>query len=149
MASQLHLVSERGGLKRTAGTRSRNGWHEAVLEHAIDVADAERTENENLGPHPGFAKDDGLLDVGARENRRTCLLQRETNGSRSMTIGIGLDDRDDARRTLIRVTVRLKPDPTVVMASILLVMASILLVMASILLVMASILLVGSAFRRT
>ena len=96
MTRQLDAMLRRGCLQRPACARCRDRGREAVLEHAIEIADAERTEDQNLGRHAGLAEDDRLFDVGARENRGAGVLQRERDRRRTMAVRVGLDDADDA-----------------------------------------------------
>ena len=49
----------------------------SCVKHAVEIADAERAEDEDRNAHARASQDDAFLDVGAREHRRTGLLERE------------------------------------------------------------------------
>ena len=83
-------------LQRPARRRRRDRRRQAVLEDAVEVADAERAEHEDCGPHAGRPQHDAFLDVGAREHRGARLLERERHRSRAVPVGVRLDDGDDA-----------------------------------------------------
>ena len=105
VTAKAHAVLRGGGLQRPAGAGRRDGRRQVVLEHAVDVAHAERAEDQNLGGDAGLPKHDRFFDVGAREDLRARLLQRERDGRRAVAVRVRLDDGDDAGRC---VTVRVR-----------------------------------------
>ena len=46
------------------------------VEHAVEIADAERAEHEDRNRHAGVAQRDALLDVRARQHRRARRFER-------------------------------------------------------------------------
>ena len=69
-----------------------------MIEDAVDLADAERAEDQNRDGDAGLAQPHAFLDVGAGEHRRAGGLERERDASRAVAVRIGLDDGQDARR---------------------------------------------------
>ena len=63
------------------------------------MADAQRAEHQDRHRHAGASQDDPFLDVGAREHGGACLLQRTRHAPVAMPVGVGLDHRDDGRRS--------------------------------------------------
>ena len=53
-----------------------------VIEDAVEIADAQRTEDEDRGADAGLAQHDPFLDVGAREHRGAFGLERERRPAR-------------------------------------------------------------------
>ena len=89
---------QRGARPRPAANgrpRGRDGRRQAVLEHAVKVADAEGAEHQNRQPDPRAAERNALLDVGAGEHRGARALQGEPHRRRAMAIRVRLDDGDD------------------------------------------------------
>ena len=87
-------VLERG---RSARAGVEIVGREVVLEHAVEVADAERPKTRIGTEHAVAAKDDRLLDVGAGEDRRAGALERGATSARAVAVGVGLNDGDDLR----------------------------------------------------
>ena len=95
VAAQRHVVAGRSGLERASGAGRRDRRRQIVLEDAVEVADAERAEDQHRCPDARLPQDDGFLDVGAGEHRRPCLLERQRDLRRAVPVAIGLDHRDD------------------------------------------------------
>ena len=72
-----------------------------MLEHAVEIADAQRAKDQDRRAHARLAQHDRLLDVGAREHRGAGLLERARDLRRAVPVGIRLDHRDDAGRRAI------------------------------------------------
>jgi hypothetical protein len=68
-------------------------------EDAVRIADAEGAEHEDRRANAGLAEGDALLDVRAREHRDAFVFERPCDASRPVSVGIGLDDADDAGGT--------------------------------------------------
>src|SRR4051812_16993775 len=68
-----------------------------VLEDAVEVADAQRAEDEDRDLHARLSQDDALLDIGAREHLRPCALERKPDAGRSVPVRVCFDDGNDAR----------------------------------------------------
>ena len=60
--------------------------------------DAERAKDQDWCPDAGLAQGDPLFDIGAREHRRTGVLERERHLAGPVSIRVGLDHGDDPRR---------------------------------------------------
>ena len=92
----------RRGAEPARGRGRRDGRRQPVSEHPVEVAHAERSEYEDRGPDARLAQLDALLDVGAGEGGGAALrlgrLQGAGDRDRAMTVRVGLDDGDDARR---------------------------------------------------
>ena len=69
---------------------------ESGVEDPVQITDAQRTEDENLGSHPRRPKRGALFDVGAGEQVGTGVLEGPRHLDRTMSVGVRLDDRDDA-----------------------------------------------------
>ena len=65
-------------------------------EEAVEIADAERAEDQDAAADAGLAQLDAFLDVGHREPRRAGLAQRPRHRHGAVPVGVGLDDGDDA-----------------------------------------------------
>ena len=90
------------GLDGPRRRRRRDRRREIELEEAGEIADAQRAEDQDLGADAAPAEHDGLLDVGAREHRRAGALEGPGHRHGAVSVGIGLDDGDDARRAAHR-----------------------------------------------
>ena len=99
MTPQSNAASFRRRLQRPARARARDCRCEVIREHAVDIADAQRAEHEDLGADPGAAQHNRLFDVGAGKNPGAGLLKRERHRRCTVPVGVGLDDGDDARRS--------------------------------------------------
>ena len=93
------VISSRRSRQRPAdaGGRRRRGRRS---HNTPAIADAQRTEDENPGGHPRLPQHDRLLDIRACEHGRARFLQRQGHSGRTVSVGVGLDDGDDARRRL-------------------------------------------------
>ena len=82
----------------------RDGRGELVIDDAVEIADAQRAEDEDRGAHAGLPQRDPLLDVRAREHRGAFGLERQADRRGAVAVGVGLDDGDDRRpgRTWVR-----------------------------------------------
>jgi hypothetical protein len=82
--------------------RSLTPWRAAAawsaLKDALEIADAQGTEDQNRRAHTCLAQNDAFLDVRAGEHRRARLFEREADLRRTMAIGIRLDNSDHLRR---------------------------------------------------
>ena len=87
-----------GGLQGARRAGRGNRRRQAVLEHPVEVTDAQGAEHEDRRPHARLSQDDGFFDVRAREHRGTGVLERARHLRRAMAVGIGLDDGDNSRR---------------------------------------------------
>src|SRR5205807_10416616 len=94
--------------------RSRDGGRQAAIEEPVEIADAERAENENLARHARRPQRGALLDVGAGEQVRTGLLERVRDGPRAVPVRVGLHDGDRAGRPLAAFPRQMLDDVTVV-----------------------------------
>ena len=63
-------------LHRARRARRRDGWREPAIEQAVEIADAQRAEDENLRFHAGRAQRRAFLDVGTRQQIGAGLFQR-------------------------------------------------------------------------
>ena len=86
------------GLHRTSRAGRRDGWRQTAVEQAIEIADAERPEHEDVGVHAGRSQHGAFFDVGARQQIRARRFERERHLSRAVTVGVRLDDGNDSRR---------------------------------------------------
>ena len=87
-----------GGGEVFGGGRGGNRGRQVEFEDAVEIADAEGAEDQNGNADAGTAEDDALLDVGAGEHCRAGALEGQSDLARTVPIGVGFDDRDDARR---------------------------------------------------
>ncbi len=70
MAAEPHAARAAAGLERARGGRRRDGRRQAVLEDAVEIADAQRAEHQNRNAStPASRSDDALFDVRARQHR--------------------------------------------------------------------------------
>ncbi len=69
-----------------------------MIEDAVEIADAERAEDQDRRANAGLAQIDALFDVRDREHRRARRLERRRDAARAVAVGVGLDDGDDAGR---------------------------------------------------
>ena len=79
------------------GARRRDGRRQGAVEQSIEIADAERAEDEDLGADSGGAQRGALLDVRARQQVGARRLERERDLGGAVPVGVRLDDCDDAR----------------------------------------------------
>ena len=97
VAADPDAAALRYGVQRPRRRRRRHRRREVVLEHAAEVADAERTEYENRYPHAGAAELYAFLDIRAGQHCGAGLLQGAGDDGRAVAVRIGLDDGDDRR----------------------------------------------------
>ncbi len=102
VVAQRRLVLRRGLLHGARGGRRRDGRRQRELEQAVEIADAQRAENQNRRAHAGAPQHDGLFDVRARQQIRPGSLERERDTLRAMSVGVGFDHGDDSRRVAAR-----------------------------------------------
>ena len=93
-----HRRLPRGGLlqrprRRRRGDRRR----QAMREDAFEIADAEGAEHQDGHADASLAQHHAFLDVRTRQHRRASLLERPGHLRRAVSVGIGLDDRNDPR----------------------------------------------------
>ena len=98
VAAQAGAAGTAGGAQRLGGAGARDRRRQVVAEHAVDVADTERAEHQDRPAITGLAQLDPLLDVGDREPLGPGLRERAGDGYGPVAVGVGLDDRKDARR---------------------------------------------------
>ena len=96
MAGQPHAAGARRRRQRPRGARARHRRGEVVREDALDVAHAERAEDQDPAAIPGLAQFEPLLEVGDGEPGRAGVAQRPGHRHRAVAVGVGLDDREDA-----------------------------------------------------
>ena len=97
MATERHLASRGGLLEGARGGGRRDRGREVVREHALEIADAQRTKDQDWRAHTRFTQDDAFLDVGTRQHGCAGILERKAYFRGAMAVGVGLDDRDHAR----------------------------------------------------
>ena len=85
----------RCGLQGARGRWCGESWGQIVLKDAMEIADAERAENQDWNANARSPQDDAFLDVGAGEHRRARLLERGPDLRRTMTVRVRFDHRDD------------------------------------------------------
>ena len=90
------MARRRGG-HGSGRARRRDRRREAAVEDAVEIADAQRAEHQDLGADAGGPQRGALLDVGAREQVCSRILERPGHLRRAMTVGVRLHDGDDAR----------------------------------------------------
>ena len=95
MAPERDAAATRPPPPGRAPRRRGNRRRQAVLEDAVEVADAQARRRRGSAPARRLAQDDALFDVGAREHRRTGLLERARHLQRAVPVGVGLDHGDD------------------------------------------------------
>ncbi len=83
-------------LQRVAGGRARDRRRQVVIEHAVEIADAERAEDQDRRANAGLAEIDAFFDVRHRQHRRARGFECRRDAARAVTVGVGLDDGDDA-----------------------------------------------------
>ena len=96
VVAQPLLVAGGGRLHRLRGAGRRDGRRQPAVEQAVEIADAERAEHQDLGPHAGGAQHRSFLDVGAGEQIGAGLLERARHLARAVPVGVRLDDGNDA-----------------------------------------------------
>ena len=89
------LVLLRRGLHRERGAGGRDRRRQPAVEQAVEIADAQRAEDEDVGAHAGGAQRRAFLDVGAGEQIGARLFQRERDLAGAMAVGVRLDHRDN------------------------------------------------------
>jgi hypothetical protein len=92
------LVARGGGLHGPRGAGRRDRRREPAVEHAVEIADAQRAEHENLDGDARGPQRRAFLDVGACEHIGACLFERARHLPRAVPVRIRLDDGDDAGR---------------------------------------------------
>ncbi len=112
--SQPLVVLPGRRLNRPRGARGRNGRRQAAVEEAVEIADAQRPEHQDLRAHAGLAQRVPLLDVGAGHQIGARLFERQRHLSRSVSVGIGFHDGDHARRAITRFRGEVLDDAAVV-----------------------------------
>ena len=85
-------------LQRPARGRTRDRRRQIVIEHTVEIADAQRAEHQDRRVDAGFPEIDALFDVRHREHDRAGRLERRRDPARAVAVGVGLDDGDDSRR---------------------------------------------------
>ena len=70
------MYARRRRLHGARGAGRRDGRRQAAVEQAVEIADAERAEHEDLGPDAGGAQRRALLDIGARQQIGAGVLER-------------------------------------------------------------------------
>jgi hypothetical protein len=98
MAVQAFVVACGCRLKRAGRARRGDGRRQIVREDPVEIADAQRAENEDGRADAGLPQDDGLFDVRAGEHRGAGILERLRDLRRAVAVRVRLDDGDDARR---------------------------------------------------
>ena len=91
-------VSLGRGLHGVRGAGRRDRRRQVAVEQSIEIADAQRSEHENLRADAGGAQRRALFDVRTRQQVRARLLERERDLARAVPVRVRLDDGDDARR---------------------------------------------------
>ena len=90
------LVLLRRGLHGARGARRGNGRREPAVEQAVEVADAERAEHEDLCPHAGLAQRVPFFDVGAGQQIGARILERQRHLRGAVSVRVGLHHRNHA-----------------------------------------------------
>jgi hypothetical protein len=84
-------------LHGAGGGRRRDCRRQRELEQSVEVADAQRAEDQNWHADPCPPENDGFLDVSACEQIRARGFERERDPLGSMPVRVCLDDSDDSR----------------------------------------------------
>ena len=92
------LVAGGGRLHRFRGAGRRDGRRQPAVEQAVEIADAERAEHQDVGLHAGGAQHRSFFDVGAGKEIGAGILERARHLARAVPVGVRLDDGNDARR---------------------------------------------------
>ena len=85
------------GLYGAGGRRRGNRRRQRVFEETVQIADAQRPEDEYRYAQAGAAERDPFLDIRTRQHRRARLLEGEAHGSGAMAVRVGFDDGEDRR----------------------------------------------------
>ena len=95
-------VARRGGLHGARRARRRNRRRQPAVEQAIEIADAQRAEHQNLGADAGGPQRRAFLDVGAGQQIGAGLFERARHLAGAVAVGVRLDDGDHAGRRAAR-----------------------------------------------
>ncbi len=96
-ASELGLTLFRGGAgEGVGGRRCRDRGSQTEFEDTVEIADAERAEDEDRNPRAGAAKDDALFDIGAGQHGGARAFERKPDVRGPVAVRVCLDDGDDA-----------------------------------------------------
>jgi hypothetical protein len=97
---ELPLVLRGRGGDRTRRAGRRDRRRQAAVEQAVEVADAERAEDQDVGAHARRTQLGTFFDVRAREQIRARVLEGAGHLAGAVPVGIRLDDGDHARRAV-------------------------------------------------
>jgi hypothetical protein len=92
------LVPRGRGLHGARRPRRRDRRRQPAVEQAVEVTDAERAEDEDVGAHAGCPQGGAFLYIGAGQQVGAGILERPPNLCRAVTVRVRLDDADDTRR---------------------------------------------------
>jgi hypothetical protein len=98
---QPDLAPRRARLEGLRRRRRRHRRRQLVVEDPVDVADAERAEDQDRDGDAAFAQLDPFGDVGAGQHRRARGFERQPDAHRPVPVGVGFDHADDARPGLL------------------------------------------------
>jgi hypothetical protein len=99
MVADAFAVARRGRLDGACRRRCRDGRGEPTVEQAIEIADAQRAEDENRRPDARGPEGSAFFDVSAGQKVRAGVLERARDLGGAMSVRIRLDDGDDPRNT--------------------------------------------------
>src|SRR4029453_5537176 len=72
---------------------------ETTVEETVQVADAQRSKDENLGPHARCAQSRAFFNVGARQQIGARVLEATPYLPGAVAVRVRFDDGDDAGRS--------------------------------------------------
>ena len=87
------------GLNSTRRTGRRDRRRQTTVEKALQVADAQRSKDENLGLHACRAQSRAFFDIGARQQIGAGVLQRAPYLTGAVAVRVRFDNRDDSGRS--------------------------------------------------
>ena len=98
------LVPRRCRLHGTCRSRCRDGRRQPAIEQAIEIADAQRAEDQNLRAHSRIAQHRAFFDVRACHEIRSGVLERAGNLSCAVAVRVGFHHRNQAGRAIASLT---------------------------------------------
>jgi len=108
------LVPRGRGLHGARRPGRRDRRRQPAVEQAVEVTDAERAEDEDVGAYPGRPQGGAFLYIRAGEQVSAGILERSPNLCRAVTVRVRLDDTDDTRRRGRPLTLQMLADRSIV-----------------------------------
>ncbi len=96
--AHAQMVLRRGGLHGTGGPRGRDRRRQLTVEEAVQIANAQRAEHQDLRADARLAQRLPFFDVGACQDIGARIFERARDLRGAVTVPIRLDDGDDAWR---------------------------------------------------